>query len=107
MNSVTINKNNPLSPRLNAPALFLGSLFNNEEWHNFNIVDGQIPTIEELISFDCVILTGSSHSVLHPPPQISQAIHNLFEAYKINEKLKIIGICFGHQLIANYFFAKI
>lgn len=29
------------------------------------------------------------------------------QAYKKSNKLKIIGFCFGHQLIANYSKAKI
>lgn len=29
------------------------------------------------------------------------------EAYSVNKKLKIIGVCFGHQIISHYFKAKL
>jgi anthranilate/para-aminobenzoate synthase component II len=36
-----------------------------------------------------------------------QAINNLMEAYLVNKKLRIVGVCFGHQIISHYFKAKL
>ena len=34
-------------------------------------------------------------------------IDNLMEALKINKKLKVSGICFGHQLVAQAYGARV
>ena len=34
-------------------------------------------------------------------------MNNLFQAYKLKATLKILGICFGHQLIGQFHQAKV
>jgi hypothetical protein len=52
------------TPRINACANLLGNLFNNQEWRVFDIPKGEVPTVEELVSLDAVLVTGSSSCVL-------------------------------------------
>ena len=57
---------NPIlcAPKTSLASLFLGLLFNNEKWYNFNIPMGNIPSVEQILDLDAIIITGSSLSVL-------------------------------------------
>ncbi len=52
-------------------------------------------------------MPGSVYSVLNLPAHISKAMNNIMEAYKRSPTLKLLGLCFGHQIIAQYFGSKI
>ena len=56
------------TPRVNPCANLLGNLFNNQKWTIFDIPKGEVPTVEELCTFDGILLTGSSYSVLSKSP---------------------------------------
>ena len=68
---------------------------------------GDIPTAEELSEFHSVVLTGSSLSVNDNNPHINALLKNLKNAIEINKKLKVLGICFGHQAITKMFGGKV
>jgi GMP synthase-like glutamine amidotransferase len=53
------------------------------------------------LKYDSIILSGSTHSVNNIPAQIKTFKEILGKALVKSHKLKILGICFGHQLIAN------
>ncbi len=57
-------KDYPFSMRICKDAIFLGILYNNEEWVTYYFGRGEIPTAEELASYDAVIMPGSNNSVL-------------------------------------------
>lgn len=59
-----------------------------------------MPTVEELSTFDGIILSGGSGSVLELNEGQKQVMLNLMTAMKVNQKLKILGTCYGHQIIA-------
>ncbi len=59
------------------------------------------------MTFDSIIITGSSWSVLNQSDFMVKATENLIQAYKQSNKLKIFGICYGHQLISKYFGGEI
>jgi len=40
-------------------------------------------------------------------PEIKTALSFLVEAHKINRNMKILGVCFGHQVISHLFGAKL
>jgi GMP synthase-like glutamine amidotransferase len=61
----------------------------------------EIPKLEELVQFDTVLLSGSSYSVNSMAPQMQLFQEILLDALRINKKLKVLGICFGHQFIAK------
>lgn len=50
---------------------------------------------------DAYLITGSRHSVYDQLPWIAELVGFLREA--LAEGRKVIGICFGHQLIAHFF----
>ncbi len=60
-----------------------------------------MPTFEQFLSFDGVIIPGSTNSVLSKIAPIELMSENLFKAFEKSDKLKIFGICYGHQLIAH------
>jgi len=56
---------------------------------------------------DGVVLSGSAHSVYEDVPAINKFMSMLVKAYRKNEKLRILGFCFGHQSIAYAFGGKV
>lgn len=54
------------------------------------------------MSTDVFILTGSTFSVNDNNPKVGRVMQLLNEGVQKNKKLKILGICFGHQAIALY-----
>jgi GMP synthase-like glutamine amidotransferase len=63
--------------------------------------------VEEITSLDAVLVTGSEDSVLNKSEGIQKTIDNLGSALKLAPGLKVAGICFGHQLILQYFGAEV
>jgi GMP synthase-like glutamine amidotransferase len=54
-----------------------------------------------------VVITGSTLSVTDLSPEMKEAIDTLRKAYDHSESLKILGICYGHQLTLHNFGAKV
>ena len=50
---------------------------------------------------DAYVITGSRHSVYDPLPWIAQLAD--FLRLEIEAGRKVVGICFGHQLLAHFF----
>ena len=94
-------RTDPYSPIINVRAIIMGQIYNNEKWKSYNVLKGQVPTVEEFSAFDGVIIPGSTNSVLSNIAPIEVMSKNLFKAFEQSEKLKIFGICYGHQLIAH------
>lgn len=53
------------------------------------------------------MLTGSSLSVNDNNKYVNALLDNLKQALTTNEKLKVLGICFGHQAITKMFGGKV
>ena len=66
------------------------------EFHNFSCRQGQYP--EYIDNYDFYITTGSKASVYDDAPWIAQLIDFVRQLDRRGKKL--IGICFGHQIIA-------
>ena len=91
-----------MKPRIHLEGLLSGIFYNDGEiWKSYRILAGNIPTAQELIGYDTVILGGSSHSVNNMPPPILAFREVLKQAITLSDNLKVMGICFGHQLLAN------
>jgi hypothetical protein len=46
----------------------LGQTYSNEKYTFFRILNNEIPTVEQLINFDTIIIPGSEQSVLSKTP---------------------------------------
>ena len=84
----------------NYPAMFV-ALFSSANpacrFEIWRVIDGEIPEITSLC--DGWLITGSRHSVYDDLPwlvPLKQFIQTLYA-----DKRKLVGICFGHQLMAD------
>jgi len=69
----------------------------------FDAEHGELPTDIDVV--DAYLITGSRHGVNDGSPwitQLEQFVRHLYDAQK-----KVIGICFGHQLIAKALGGKV
>ncbi len=65
---------------------------------SYVVQDGELPAID---SCDAYLITGSANSVYDDLGWIRDLVAFVGAALEANRK--VIGICFGHQLIAHYF----
>jgi GMP synthase-like glutamine amidotransferase len=85
------------------PAMFRRLLGEDAyEWRTFEVDEGELP--ESPTSCDAYIVTGSSAGVYDPLPWIEPAKDFLREA---RGKAALVGVCFGHQLMAEAFGGKV
>ena len=76
-----------------------------EKWNHYHIPKGQFPSTEALASVKGIVLTGSRHCTYDENLLwIGDAIEVLRKARTNNTRL--VGICFGHQLLAKAFGGK-
>ncbi len=99
-----ILENDFLDPAVEATYMGYGAMFErllraagaSGEFDIFNTVQGQYPVTFD--TYDAVLLTGSRADSFSPEPWVlalRQKVEALLQARK-----KLIGVCFGHQLIA-------
>ncbi|CAH8364277.1 unnamed protein product [Eruca vesicaria subsp. sativa] len=70
-----------------------------EQWDLFRVVDGDFPDEKDLDSYDGFIISGSPHDAFADADWIVK-LCSLCE--KLDEmKKKVLGICFGHQIITR------
>ena len=67
------------------------------ELTNFAVVDGTFP--KNVTDFDGYIITGSRHGVYEDLPFIAPLMQFIRDCYAL--KIPQIGICFGHQALAQ------
>jgi GMP synthase-like glutamine amidotransferase len=68
-----------------------------DEAVTFAVLDNNFP--DDITAYDAVVITGSSHGVYEPHSWIPPLEELVRQAYR--EGVKLIGICFGHQIIAQ------
>ena len=56
---------------------------------------------------DAIIMTGSGLSVNDEDPNIEKFLAILKEALPKCPKLKVLGLCFGHQALAKMYGGKV
>lgn len=83
-----------------------------EQWTPFHAVRGQVPTVEDLKRFKGIIISGSPKSVhddIDWIVRLEEFIKNAANLQGNDETrpAKIIGVCFGHQLIAKALGGKV
>ncbi|KAK1276748.1 hypothetical protein QJS04_geneDACA004183 [Acorus gramineus] len=72
----------------------------DERWVIFSVIDGDFSFMDDPNSFDGFVITGSSadaHS--NDFDWIPRLSHALLTLHRLNKKL--LGICFGHQILAR------
>jgi hypothetical protein len=67
-------------PRLDLQALYLGTFFDNENWHVYRILEKHHPPEEVIDSADVIIMPGSNLSVNDHNPYIEQLKIAILEA---------------------------
>ena len=68
-----------------------------DEADTFAVLDNEFPN--EITDYDVVVITGSSHGVYENHSWIPRLESEVRRAYR--EGVKLVGVCFGHQLIAQ------
>ena len=68
------------------------------QFSSYAVNDGELPEVD---ACDAYLITGSRHSVYDDLPWIRELAG--FVGKSLEAKRKIIGICFGHQLITHFF----
>ncbi|EOA17302.1 hypothetical protein CARUB_v10005575mg [Capsella rubella] len=70
-----------------------------EQWDLFRVIDGEFPRDDDLDKYDGFVLSGSLHDAF---AQEDWIIELCSVCKKIDAmKKKILGICFGHQIICR------
>jgi len=77
------------------PAMFARMLGNDFQIDTFDVAAGELPT--ESSAYDAYLITGSPAGVYDPLPWI-EPLSSFIRSAKAN---KMVGICFGHQIMAE------
>lgn len=70
-----------------------------DKWDICAVVDGQFPAEEELEKYDGFVITGSKHDAHGSEEWIAKLCALLQSLHE--KKQKILGICFGHQVLTR------
>ncbi|WP_062260839.1 glutamine amidotransferase-related protein [Endozoicomonas arenosclerae] len=90
----------------NYPDMFLALLRKQEpelEMVTYRVLDGELP--ENTSECDCWIISGSRHSAYDSFSWIS--LLEVFVRKLYEDRCKLAGICFGHQVMANSLGGKV
>ncbi|KAK3742351.1 hypothetical protein QZH41_007862 [Actinostola sp. cb2023] len=79
----------------------------DEEWVGFHARRGQVPVLEDLQKFDGFMISGSVESANDDVDWILKLQELIRSAPNLDKPPKIVGICFGHQLIAKALGGKV
>ncbi|ORX54397.1 class I glutamine amidotransferase-like protein [Hesseltinella vesiculosa] len=71
----------------------------NITWEAFDVVHEQAYP-QDLAKFDAIVITGSSASAYEDVPWIVKLV-DFVKSVLVQQKPKMLGICFGHQIIAR------
>ncbi|KAJ3265534.1 phosphatidylinositol-3,5-bisphosphate 5-phosphatase [Chytriomyces hyalinus] len=94
---------------LNSSALHMGWLQNvSLEFSAVDVAGGEaLPTSEEqLDAIDAIIITGSKHGVNDALEWI-EPLQQFVRMAAATNRIKVVGVCFGHQIIAAAFGGKV
>ena len=72
-----------------------------EEWHTFSTIYGELPSKEDLDAFTGFYISGSARSSNEDSKWIEDLKTFIRTAAKHPSKPRVVGVCFGHQVIAE------
>ena len=75
----------------------------NFKFSTWPVVDGVFP--DQISKYDGYLISGSSFGVYDNAPFISKLMHLIRQIY--DAKKPLVGICFGHQFLANQLGGKV
>ncbi|CAE6489221.1 unnamed protein product [Rhizoctonia solani] len=67
----------------------------------YDVVKQDYPDDAKLETYDGIVLTGSASSAYAPLPWIPPLLDFVARVTKDYAKIRILGICFGHQIVAR------
>lgn len=76
----------------------------NEEWVFYNVTENKFPTHKELLNLSGIVITGSAADSFDDKTEWVINLRKLIKKImndSIYSHIKLIGICFGHQVIAH------
>lgn len=76
-----------------------------EVWDLYKVVQGVFPQHHDLASYDGFVITGSCYDAHSNDPWIMDLIHLVNKLDSMHKK--ILGICFGHQIVARALGGKV
>lgn len=82
--------------------LFINAFGSNselEEWRVFAAIEGEGPSEKDLDTFDGFFITGSPYSANDNIKWINDLKKFISSAALNSSKARVVGVCFGHQLI--------
>lgn len=77
----------------------------DETWDLFKVVEDQFPAMEDLCKYHGFVVTGSCYDAHGNDPWILKLCHLLQTLNTM--RIKILGICFGHQVLCRALGGKI
>lgn len=69
----------------------------------YDVIKSQYPTEEELAQLKGIWITGSVDDAFGDVPWINELCDYLYKLYTTHPGIRIVGICFGHQIIGRVF----
>ncbi|OBU00788.1 hypothetical protein VE01_01210 [Pseudogymnoascus verrucosus] len=70
----------------------------------FDATKGQLPRRQSLDGYDAVVITGSGAGAYDTDSWVLKLVSFVAEIYKDRPDMKLLGSCFGHQVICNAIF---
>lgn len=70
-----------------------------ETWHTYRVIDGEFPSDGDLHKYEGFVITGSRYDAHGSEPWVLELCELIRKLHK--EKMKLLGICFGHQVISR------